>query len=179
MIDIGFFYLLLLILLVFLLFIILLYSEGHMRTVIPSLLNSDYDLDGFGGDFANLTLVDNTGGLDIAGDAPTFEFSPLADDTYRDINGSLIIYGRARENLVSPNGRVELQIVDSANDNKVVSKGTVFEFYPGIGIQKFVLIFKASKTKNPKKFILRGKTLDNGTLTSGDIRVVSAYIQYF
>ena len=190
MIEIGFFYLLLLILLLILLFIIILYSGGHARTIAPSLMNSYYGVSTSASNSLDTNLraldlidgskLDENGGFNFNGDEGIvpFSFEPLAADSRRNISGNMIIYAQAE----GTSQYLTLDIIDSGDDDYVVSDPTDFVLMPGtsLGLQTIRLVFNTRNTSSNHNLVLRAAARSpTSTIQGTSIQINSAYFNYF
>lgn len=190
MIEIGFFYFLLLLLLLILLFIIILYSGGHARVLASPLLNNYYGVSTNAGNTITTTinkleLIDGSkvgvsGSLNFNGDTGIvpFSFEPLAQDSRRDINGSLLLYAQAE----GTSQYLTLDIIDEGDGDYIVSDPTDFVLMPGtsLGLQTIKLIFKTRNTDKNHNLVLRGKAREpTSTIQGTSIQINSAYFNYF
>lgn len=190
MIEIGFFYLLLLLLLLILLFIIILYSGGHARTIAPPLMNSYYGVSTLGGNTLNTTmteleLIDGgkmgiSGGINFNGDDGMipFSFEPLAADSRRGLNGSVIMYAQAE----GTSQYLSLELIDKGDNDYAVAKATDFVLMPGtsLGLQTIKLVFNTRNTTSNHNLVLRGKARSPSTSINGtSIQINSAFFNYF
>jgi len=178
------FYILLAVLIVLLIFVVLLYSDYHSRTIIPSLLSTNYPVDAITSDYNSLYLnldTASTNGSILFGNGAvdskaTVSFIPIAGDETRVMSGAIILLMGSN---TTPNS-IYLRIKDQADGN-IIGDESQF-FLPVVdewGLTVIRMNFKTDQTDTLHDIIVEAKTVDGGNIASGGILVNSGYVVYY
>ena len=179
--EYAIFYILLLALIVIFIFIILIYSDYHSRTIVPSLLSSNYRVDEIGTSFSVMKIKNDTSitsdgallfGAGNNSSTNNLSFIPIAGDEARNITGVIILLLGSE---ASNGDSLSLQVMDG---DSVIGDPSEF-FISNIdewGITIVRLIFKA-QTLESGIHNIRVESKSSSTVSTMVLN--SAYIAYY
>ena len=178
------FYILLAILIVLLVFVVLLYSDYHSRTIVPSLLSSNYRIESIKPHYSHVEIspdITSDGsilfGTGVIDTKLTFSFIPIAGDEKRKMSGTIILLLGSSS---SEGNSIFLRVKDLADDEVI---GDESEFYlPEFekwGLTPIRMNFKTKQTDTRHKIVLEAKSATGEEIIDGNVLLNSAYVTYY